>query len=60
MNMRTHAKRKMRERQRFVFIEGKRFARGTHCKFIATHPDYGVILTGWFIADSSNPVCHVL
>lgn len=60
MTMRQHAKRKMRERSRFVFIEDKKFVRGTRCQFVATHPEFGVILTGWFIADSNNPVCHVL
>jgi len=60
MTMRQHAKRKMRDRQRFVFIGGAKIRRGTRFEWRAIHPEFGVILTGWAIADSDNPVCHVL
>ena len=58
--MRTHAKRKMRERSRFVFVGDTKLRKGQRYEFRGIHPEFGVILSGWFIADSNNPVCHVL
>lgn len=50
----------MRERSKFVFVGKSKLVRGRRYQFVGTHPQYGVILSGWFIADSNNPVCHVL
>lgn len=57
MKMRTRLKRQATDRaRRFVSINGVTFKRGQRLEFRAIHPEFGVLLSGWFIADSNNPV----
>ena len=61
MNVRGQVKRRMRERVRHhVYAGGYKLRRGRRYTFQAVLPDGRVLLSGWFVADSSNPVVRVL
>ena len=60
MSIRTQAKRRMRDRSlHHVYVGSSKLRKGNRYEFRA-HKDGVTFLTGWFIADSNNPVCHVL
>ena len=61
MNIRTRAKRAMRDRSfHYVYASGYKLRKNKRYEFRAIHPAYGILFSGWFIADSNNPVVHVL
>jgi len=57
VNIRARLQRKTNDhRKRFVYIAGKSFRRGMRLNFQATHPKFGILMQGWFVADSDNPI----
>ena len=55
--MRTRLQRQAKDRaRRFVSIGGVLVKRGKCIEFRVTHPEHGVLFSGWFIADSNDPV----
>jgi hypothetical protein len=43
-----------------VSINGVTYRRGQRFHFRAVHPDHGVLFSGWFVADSNNPVVRAI
>lgn len=60
LGIRAQGKRAMRDRSRHhVYAGGYKLQRGRRYEFRAVLPDGTILLSGWFIAVSNNPVCYV-